>query len=37
MPAKTVCHDCDRIAFDPGKVLAKRLSDIETDKRFFGS
>src|SRR5262245_29688229 len=30
---KTVRHDCNRIAFDPGKVLAKRLSDVETDKR----
>src|SRR5882724_11922285 len=32
MTTKTVRHDCDRIAFDPGKVLAKRLSDVETDK-----
>src|SRR5262245_18421248 len=30
---KTVRHDCNRIAFDPGKVFAKRLSDVETDKR----
>ncbi len=29
---KTVRHDCNRIAFDPGKVLAKRLCDVETDK-----
>jgi hypothetical protein len=29
---KTVRHDGKRIAFDPGKILAKRLPDLETDK-----
>jgi hypothetical protein len=29
---KTIRHDCNRVAFDPGKILAKQLSDVETDK-----